>query len=74
MMRKQTRDIIVYGPDTAFTLLFLKKANLGSEVTRMIKPDPDSAFFFADDPSQRFKTLKEAIAAGEGKANDCRAG
>jgi hypothetical protein len=54
-----------YGPDNCFALLFLRKANLGSEITRMIKPDPAEAFYLASDPKKRFVGLAEAVAAAK---------
>lgn len=49
---------------TAFSILFLRKANLGSDISRMLEGEPEKAFVLsgrADKP--RFATLDEAIKA-----------
>lgn len=47
---------------TAFAILFLRKANLGSDISRLLEGEPDKSFVLsgrADKP--RFSTLEEAI-------------
>lgn len=47
---------------TAFAILFLRKANLGSDISRLLEGEPEKAFVLsgrADKP--RFLTLEEAI-------------
>lgn len=47
---------------TAFAILFLRKANLGSDISRLLEGEPEKAFVLsgrADKP--RFATLDEAI-------------
>ena len=47
---------------TSFAILFLRKANLGSDISRLLEGEPEKAFVFsgrADKP--RFATLEEAI-------------
>lgn len=56
-----------YLADTAFSLLFLKKANLGSDVTRLLNPDPEHAFWI-DGTEERYETLAEAIKAAKPEA------
>ena len=49
---------------TAFAILFLRKANLGSDISRLLEGEPEKAFVLsgrADKP--RFATLAEAIKA-----------
>lgn len=49
---------------TAFAILFLRKANLGSDISRLLEGEPEKAFVLssrADKP--RFATLEEAIKA-----------
>lgn len=49
---------------TAFSILFLRKANLGSDISRLLEGEPEKAFVLssrADKP--RFATLEEAIKA-----------
>lgn len=51
---------------TAFAILFLRKANLGSDISRLLEGDPEKAFVLssrADKP--RFATLDEAIKAAK---------
>jgi len=54
------------GPDTAFALLFLRKANLGSDVTKLLNPDPSTPFRVVE-TDKKFKTLVEAIKAAKPK-------
>ena len=54
-----------YGPDTCFALLFLRQANLGSSVTRMLNPDSDQPFLIAGREDARFATLAEAIRSAK---------
>jgi hypothetical protein len=56
-----------YGPDTSFALLFLRKANLGSDVTKLLNPDPSTPFRVVE-TDKKFKDLPEAIK--EAKANE----
>ena len=49
---------------TAFAVLFLRKANLGSDISRLLEGEPEKAFVFvnrADKP--RFGTIDEALKA-----------
>lgn len=51
---------------TAFSILFLRKANLGSDISRLLEGEPEKAFVLssrADKP--RFATLDEAIKAAK---------
>ncbi|MFM9960856.1 MAG: hypothetical protein ACKV2Q_06485 [Planctomycetaceae bacterium] len=51
---------------TSFAILFLRKANLGSDISRLLEGEPEKAFVFsgrADKP--RFATLEEAIKAAQ---------
>lgn len=50
------------GPDTCFAMLFLTKANLGSEVARLLHPDPGRPYLLTVSGT-RFATLKDAVAA-----------
>jgi hypothetical protein len=54
--------------DTAFAILFLRKANLGSDISRLLAGDPDKKFVIpTQDQEPRFDTLAEALkAAREG--------
>jgi hypothetical protein len=49
-----------YGPDTSFALLFLRKANLGSDVTKLLTPDPSTPFRIVE-TDKKFKSLPEAL-------------
>lgn len=52
--------------ETSFALLFLRKANLGSDISRLLAGDPDEAFtIHGRDPAPRFKTLTEAFDAAK---------
>lgn len=53
-----------YLADTAFSILFLKKANLGSDVARLLHPDPENPFTIENGES-RYKTLAEAVKAAQ---------
>ncbi len=49
---------------TSFAILFLRKANLGSDISRLLEGDPEKAFVIsarADKP--RFLTIEEALKA-----------
>ncbi len=51
---------------TSFAILFLRKANLGSDISRLLEGEPEKAFVLsgrADKP--RFATLGEAIKAAQ---------
>ncbi len=51
---------------TAFAILFLRKANLGSDISRLLEGEPEKAFVFinrADKP--RFSTIDEALKAAQ---------
>ena len=51
---------------TSFAILFLRKANLGSDISRLLEGEPEKSFVFsnrADKP--RFATLEEAIKAAQ---------
>jgi hypothetical protein len=52
--------------DTAFALLFLRKANLGSDISRLLEGEKDKKFLIvARSPEARFDTLDEALAAAK---------
>jgi hypothetical protein len=53
--------------DTAFALLFLRKANLGSDITKLLNKDPATPFSIVERPADRYKTLGEAVAAAKPK-------
>ncbi len=55
-----------HGPysDTAFAILVLRKANLGSDITRLLEGEPKQPFEIVETEA-RFDTLPEAIAAAE---------
>lgn len=51
---------------TAFAILFLRKANLGSDISRLLEGEPEKAFVLvnrADKP--RFGTIEEALKAAQ---------
>jgi hypothetical protein len=49
--------------DTAFALLFLRKANLGSDISRLLEGEPEQQFEnVSRKPAARFNTLEEAVA------------
>jgi hypothetical protein len=52
--------------DTSFAVLFLRKANLGSDISRLLAGEPDKPFLITgrkDKP--RFDSLEEAVAASK---------
>ncbi|HUG92978.1 MAG TPA: hypothetical protein VML55_19210, partial [Planctomycetaceae bacterium] len=50
--------------DTAFAILFLRKANLGSDISRLLEGDPEKKFVITTrDEPPRFSTLEEALEA-----------
>jgi hypothetical protein len=61
------KSLLKYGPETAFALLFLRKANLGSDVAKLVKPDPESPFVIVE-TGRVHKTLMEAVE--EAKPNE----
>ncbi|AMV22118.1 prenyltransferase/squalene oxidase repeat-containing protein [Planctomyces sp. SH-PL14] len=48
-------------PDTAFAILFLRKANLGSDISRLLEGEPAKAFSVASKAGERFGSLADAI-------------
>lgn len=54
-------------PETAFALLFLRKANLGSDVTRLIIPESKTPFLLGEPGSKTtpFASLAEAVKAAK---------
>lgn len=49
---------------TAFSILFLRKANLGSDISRLLEGEPEKAFVLSGRSNKpRFATLEEAIKA-----------
>ncbi|WLD10167.1 prenyltransferase/squalene oxidase repeat-containing protein [Planctellipticum variicoloris] len=55
--------------DTCFAVLFLRKANLGSDISRLLAGEPDQVFLLANrEDKPRFDTLQEALAGA--KAGD----
>ena len=52
--------------DTCFAVLFLRRANLGSDISRLLAGEPDQVFLLANRAEQpRFDTLQEALAAAQ---------
>jgi hypothetical protein len=52
--------------DTCFALLFLRKANLGSDVSRLLEGEKPQKFeILGRKPPARFDTLQEAVAAAQ---------
>lgn len=52
--------------DTAFAILFLRKANLGSDISRLLEGEPDLKFQIVTQEEQpRFFRLSEALAKAE---------
>ncbi len=50
--------------DTSFAILFLRRANLGSDISRLLEGEPDEAFqIISQEEEPRFRTLVEALAA-----------
>ncbi len=55
--------------DTSFAILFLRKANLGSDISRLLSGEPAEQFQIVSQAEKpRFKTLEEALKAA--KAGD----
>lgn len=54
--------------DTSFAILFLRKANLGSDISRLLEGEPDKQFAITTKPDQpRYDTFEDALkAAGAG--------
>ncbi len=49
---------------TAFAVLFLRKANLGSDISRLLEGEPEKAFVFVNRAEKpRFGTIDEALKA-----------
>ncbi|MBI5757444.1 MAG: terpene cyclase/mutase family protein [Planctomycetales bacterium] len=52
--------------DTSFALLFLRKANLGSDISRLLEGEPEQKFAIASrTPIARFASLEEAVAGAK---------
>lgn len=52
--------------DTAFAVLFLRKANLGSDISRLLEGEPEQAFCLPGrEGLPRFSSLQEALAAAK---------
>jgi hypothetical protein len=52
--------------DAAFSILFLRKANLGSDISRLLEGAPNQQFAIVNQPnSPRFDTLPEALKAAQ---------
>ena len=52
--------------DTSFAILFLRKANLGSDISRMLNGEPEKKFqIFTQDKKPEFVKLSEAVAAAK---------
>ncbi len=50
--------------DTCFALLFLRKANLGSDISRLLEGEQEQKFSIVGrKPAARFETIEEAVAA-----------
>lgn len=55
--------------DTSFAILFLRKANLGSDISRMLKGEPEKKFQINSQPNKpTYESLQDAVAAA--KAGD----
>jgi len=55
--------------DTAFAILFLRKANLGSDITRLLEGEPDEPVqIITQDDEPRFFNLEDAV--GKSKPGD----
>jgi len=55
--------------ETAFAILFLRKANLGSDISRMLNGEPAKKFqIYTQEKKPEFETLQAAVAAA--KAGD----
>jgi hypothetical protein len=59
-VKKGDKGHYKYGPDTSFALLFLRKANLGSDVTKLLNPDSSTPFRIVE-TDKKFPTIVEAI-------------
>lgn len=52
---------------TSFSILFLRKANLGSDISRLLEGEPAQKFhILGRNPEAHFKTLDEAVKAAKG--------
>jgi hypothetical protein len=52
--------------DTSFALLFLRRANLGSDISRLLEGEQDKKFeIVGRKPVARFDTLEDAVAAAK---------
>jgi hypothetical protein len=52
--------------DTSFALLFLRKANLGSDISRLLEGEPEQKFAIVSrNPVARFPKLEAAVAAAK---------
>ena len=52
--------------DTCFALLFLRKANLGSDISRLLEGEQEQKFnIVGRKPAARFDTVEEAVAAAQ---------
>ncbi|MCA9014936.1 MAG: terpene cyclase/mutase family protein, partial [Planctomycetaceae bacterium] len=55
--------------ETSFAILFLRKANLGSDISRMLNGEPEKKFqIYTQDKKPQFEKLEDAVAAA--KAGD----
>lgn len=55
--------------ETSFAILFLRKANLGSDISRMLNGEPEKKFqIYTQDKKPQFENLEDAVAAA--KAGD----
>ena len=51
---------------TCFAVLFLRKANLGSDISRLLEGEPGEPFhILGREPAERFETLEEALAGAK---------
>ncbi len=52
--------------DASFAILFLRKANLGSDISRLLEGEPDQQFSIANrQGTPRFNTFQDALAASQ---------
>jgi hypothetical protein len=65
-VKKADKGHYKYGPDTSFALLFLRKANLGSDVTKLLNPDSSTPFRVVE-TNTKFSTIVEAVKAAKPK-------
>ena len=65
-VKKGDKGHYKYGPDTSFALLFLRKANLGSDVTKLLNPDSSTPFRIVE-IDKKFKTIAEALKEAKPK-------